>query len=89
MLNDTQLHTVLQDHLHWNRARISFIVAFVLALMKVTTVNLTKVANALGGTALRPFRENKYPIANWGWSTMRTNDCNRTNGLSYRAIASR
>ncbi len=51
MLNDTQLHTVLQDHLHWNRARISFIVAFVLALMKVTTVNLTKVANALGGTA--------------------------------------
>lgn len=53
MLNDTQLHTVLQDHLHWNRARISFIVAFVLALMKVTTVNLTKIANALGGTALK------------------------------------
>ncbi len=47
MLNDTPLHTVLQDHLHWNRARISFIVAFVIALMKVTTVNLTKVANAL------------------------------------------
>lgn len=51
MLNDTQLHTVLQEHLHWNRARITFIVAFVLALMKVTTVNLTKVANALSGTA--------------------------------------
>lgn len=41
----------MQEHLHWNRARISFIVAFVLALMKVTTVNLTKVAKALGGTA--------------------------------------
>lgn len=51
MLNDTQLHTVLQDHLHWNRARIGFIVVFVMALMKVTTVNLTKVANALSGTA--------------------------------------
>ena len=51
MLNNTELQTVLQDHLHWNRARISFIVAFVIALMKVTTVNLTKVANALGGTA--------------------------------------
>lgn len=51
MLNDTQLHSVLQEHLHWNRARITFIVAFTLALMKVTTVNLTKVANALSGTA--------------------------------------
>ena len=51
MLNDTQLHTVLQENLHWNRARIRFIVAFVVALMKVTTVNLTKVANALSGTA--------------------------------------
>ncbi len=51
MLNNTELQTVLQDHLHWNRARITFIVAFVIALMKVTTVNLTQVANALGGTA--------------------------------------
>jgi hypothetical protein len=51
MLNDTALQSVLQDHLHWNRARISFIVAFVMALMKVTTVNLTKVANALSATA--------------------------------------
>lgn len=51
MLNNTELHTVLQDHLHWNRARITFLVAFVIALMKVTTVNLTKVANALSGTA--------------------------------------
>ncbi len=51
MLNNTDLQTVLQQQLQWNRARITFIVAFVLALMKVTTVNLTKVANALGGTA--------------------------------------
>ena len=51
MLNNTDLQTALQEHLHWNRARITFIVAFVLALMKVTTVNLTKLANALGGTA--------------------------------------
>lgn len=51
MLNNTELESVLQEHLHWNRARIGFIVGFVTALMKVTTVNLTKVANALGGTA--------------------------------------
>lgn len=51
MLNNTDLQTVLQQQLQWNRARIAFIVAFVLALMKVTTVNLTKLANALGGTA--------------------------------------
>jgi len=51
MLNDSELNTVLQEHLPWNRARIRFIVAFVIALMKVTTVNLTKVANALGGRA--------------------------------------
>ena len=51
MLNNTELESVLQEHLHWNRARIGFIVAFVIALMKVTTVNLTKVANALSGTA--------------------------------------
>ncbi len=51
MLNNTDLQTVLQQQLQWNRARIAFIVAFVLARMKVTTVNLTQLANALGGTA--------------------------------------
>ena len=53
MLHNTDLETVLQQHLGWNRARIRFIVAFVLALVKVTTVNLTKIANALGATALK------------------------------------
>lgn len=53
MPENTDLETVLQAHLGWNRARIRFIVAFTMALLKVTTVNLTKVANALGGTALQ------------------------------------
>lgn len=53
MDNNTDLKIVLQEQLHWNRARITFIVAFILALIKVTTVNLTKVANALGAKAKR------------------------------------
>lgn len=53
MPQNTDLETVLQEHLGWNRARIRFIVAFVLALLKLTTVNLTKLANALGATALK------------------------------------
>ncbi|NBC17648.1 MAG: IS4 family transposase [Bacteroidetes bacterium] len=53
MSHDTDLETVLQEHLGWNRARIGFIVAFTMALIKVTTVNLTNVANALSGTALK------------------------------------
>lgn len=53
MTHNTDLEIVLQEHLGWNRARIRFIVAFTMALIKVTTVNLTKVANALSGTALK------------------------------------
>jgi len=53
MHQNTDLETVLQQQLGWNRARIRFIVAFVLALIKLTTVNLAKLANALGATALK------------------------------------
>jgi len=53
MLQNKDLENVLQQQLGWNRARIRFIVAFVLALIKLTTVNLAKLANALGGAALK------------------------------------
>lgn len=80
MLHNTDLETMLQQHLGWNRARIRFIVAFVLALIKVTTVNLTKVANALSGTALqasnyrriqRFFAGFRFDYAAWGRLVLR------------------
>lgn len=80
MLHNTDLETVLQEHLGWNRARIGFIVAFTMALIKVTTVNLTKVANALSGTALKEsnyrriqrfFADFPFDYTAWGHLTLR------------------
>ena len=51
MLNDTDFQNALQEQLHWHKARITFVVAFTLALFKVTTVNLTRIANAFAGKA--------------------------------------
>ena len=42
---------LLQHQLNWNQARIKFLVAFILALAKLTTVNLVQLDNALNGTA--------------------------------------
>ncbi len=49
MPNNTDLYTLLQDHLDYNRARLKFTALFILALIKLTTVNWTKLANALSG----------------------------------------
>ena len=46
-----QLYSVMQAHFSWHKARGPFRSAFILALMKVTTVNLTKLVNALTGKA--------------------------------------
>lgn len=46
-----QLHDVMQRHLPWHKARIKFTAAFILSLIKLTTVNFTKLANALNGHA--------------------------------------
>ena len=45
----TDLHAVLQWYLPWHKARVMFISAFILSLLKVMTVNLTKIANGLNG----------------------------------------
>ena len=42
---------ILKQELNWNLARITFIVLFVLALFKVSTVNLVKIACAISGKA--------------------------------------
>ena len=46
-----QLHEVMQWYFPWHKARVKFISAFILSLIKLTTVNFTKLANALNGKA--------------------------------------
>lgn len=43
----TELTSVLQAHLPWHKARLTFFARFVLALLQLGTVNLTKLALAL------------------------------------------
>ena len=46
-----QLQDVMQGHFPWHKARVKFTAAFILALLKLTTVNLAKLTNALNGQA--------------------------------------
>jgi len=46
------LKQVLQAHLNWHGARISFLALFLLALLKVKTVNLSELCLGFGGKAL-------------------------------------
>ena len=43
------LYTALQWHLPWHKARVKFVACFVLALLRITTVNLVRLANGLNG----------------------------------------
>ena len=46
-----QLHDVMQQYLPWHKARVTFTAAFILSLITLTTVNFTKLSNALNGQA--------------------------------------
>ncbi len=46
-----QLQEVMQWHFPWHKARVKFISAFILSLIKLTTVNFSKLANVLNGKA--------------------------------------
>ena len=50
-MEHNSLQRWLQYQLNWNQARVKFLVALILALVKLTTVNLGQLANALDGTA--------------------------------------
>jgi len=47
----TELAGILQPHLGWNKARITFLARFLLALLQLGTVRLTRLAVALNGAA--------------------------------------
>jgi hypothetical protein len=48
----SELKKALQPHLGWNKARVSFLALFLLALLKVKTVNLSELSLGFGGLAL-------------------------------------
>jgi hypothetical protein len=48
----SELKQALQPHLGWNKARVSFLSLFLLALLKVKTVNLSELSLGFGGLAL-------------------------------------
>lgn len=47
----SELKRALQPHLNWHGARVSFLALFLLALLKVKTVNLSELALGFDGPA--------------------------------------
>ncbi len=47
----TELVQILQAHLPWNKARLTFLARFLLALVQLSTVRLTRLSVALNGDA--------------------------------------
>jgi hypothetical protein len=47
----TQLRNALRPHLSWHGARLSFLAAFLIALLRVKTINLAELATAFSGKA--------------------------------------
>lgn len=48
----SELRKALQPHLGWNKARVTFLALFLLALLKVKSVNLSELSLGFGGLAL-------------------------------------
>lgn len=47
----TRLQAALRPHLPWHGARLSFLAAFLIALLRVKTVNFAELAMGFGGKA--------------------------------------
>jgi Transposase DDE domain len=47
----TQLRNALRPHLSWHGARLTFLAAFLIALLRVKTINLAELATAFSGKA--------------------------------------
>jgi hypothetical protein len=47
----TRLRDALRPHLTWHGARLSFLAAFLIALLRVKTINFAELATAFGGNA--------------------------------------
>ena len=59
-LNETtQLTSILQEYLHWHKSRIRFTAAFILALLRVRTVNFPSLALSLNPHAQQESNERR------------------------------
>jgi len=47
----TRLQKALRPHLSWHGARVSFLAAFLIAVLRVRTANFAQLATAFGGKA--------------------------------------
>lgn len=45
------MREMLQQHLQWNAARLAFVSIFLIALIRVKTVNLAEIATGFSGKA--------------------------------------
>ncbi len=59
MADYKELRKTLQEHFPWHRARLSFLALFLLALIKVKTVNLSELALDFGGCALSEWKDQR------------------------------
>jgi hypothetical protein len=59
----TQLRNALRPHLSWHGARLSFLAAFLIALLRVKTINLAELATAFSGKAQTIRRQLRCPVA--------------------------
>lgn len=57
MMEVSLIHAVFMEVLSWNRARINFLSNFIIALLKVRTVNLVEIATGFSGQATK---DSKY-----------------------------
>ena len=53
MMEVALVQAVFMEVLSWNRARINFLSNFIIALLKVKTVNLSEIATAFSGRATK------------------------------------
>lgn len=54
MHHSTALQQILQEHLQWNKARVNFAARFVLAVIKMCSVNFTQLALSLNAGVQTP-----------------------------------
>jgi hypothetical protein len=47
----TQLRNALRPHLSWHGARLTFLAAFLIAVLRVKTINFAELATAFSGKA--------------------------------------
>ena len=89
----TLLRDALRPHLAWHGARLSFLAAFLIVLLRVKTINFAELASAFEGKAQtdshykriqRFFRHYKLDYAEIAQAVVNSNEHSRTQGSVHR-----